>query len=145
MIKCTIFGEFFENWEDTLVYHFTSSYLFFYNSKWFEKNNINIMIICICGKKKKFLEHFWAFRFQHSHFNICTKYYLIKHLSSMLMVAFPQKLCDFVDLFFIRKIHKSSLISMVVIIKIIPHKWGIILVARASQENKRYAQIPPFL
>jgi len=95
---------------------------------------------------KKNLEHFWAFRIQHSHFNICTKYCLIEHLSLIFsMVGFFQKLCHFVDLFFKRKLCKSSFISMVVTIKIIPHKWEIMLVTTTSQENKRNAQTTPGL
>jgi hypothetical protein len=36
-------------------------------------------------------------------------------------VAFSQKLCDLVDLFFIEKLCKSSLVSTVPIVKITPH------------------------
>jgi len=66
---------------------------------------------------------------------MCTKY--PEQVPSIFStVAFSQKLCDFVDLFFIQKLCKSSLISTVPIVKIIPHQEGIELVIRASQENK---------
>jgi len=109
--------------------------------------HINIMMICTNGKKKsKFLEHFWAFRFQHFHFNVCAQYCQTEHLSSILStMAFSQKLCNFVDLFFIEMQHKSPFISTVAIIKVIPHKWRIMLVTTTSQENKRNAQTPPVL
>jgi len=45
-----------------------------------------------------------------------------------------------VTFFSIRKLRKSFFISMVVIIKIILQEWGIVLVIKASQENKSYVQ-----
>jgi len=111
-----------------------------------KKLHIIIIMICTHGKKSKFLEPFLAFWFQHSHSNICTKYCLAEHLLSILsMVAFFQKLCKFVDFFFIGKLYKSSFISTMAIIKIIPHKWRIMFVTTTSQENKRNVQTPPVL
>jgi len=52
------------------------------------------------------------------------------------------RLCDFIDLLLIGKLHKSSFISMVMIIKIILHEWGITLVTWVRQENKSYAHPP---
>jgi len=62
------------------------------------------------------------------------------------MVAFSLKLCDFVDLFFIGKLHKSSFFSMVVNIKIIPQRMKNYacyksLVKKTSQENKSRKQV----
>jgi len=119
--------------------HFTSSYFFFYTSKLFLKNYTSISWWYVpMEKKSEFLEHFWAFRFQHSHFNVCTKYYIIEHLSSISsMVAFFQNLCDSIDLFFVGKLHKSSFISTMAIIKIIPHKWEIMLITTKLVKKTR--------
>jgi len=57
MIECAIFGEFFENENDTLGGHFTSSYLFFSHSQnYFKKLHINTIMICTYRKKIKFFE-----------------------------------------------------------------------------------------
>jgi len=66
--------------------------------------------------------------FEHSNFKIPISVYI--HLPNqtsfinylVAMVAFSQNLCDFIDLFFIRKLHKSPFISTMATIKIIPHK-----------------------
>jgi len=84
MIEFLIFGEFFENAEGMQGHHFTSSYLFFYTSKWFEKNYTSILRwYILVVKKLEFLEYFWAFQFHHPHFGVCKKYHLIIHLSSI--------------------------------------------------------------
>jgi len=130
------FWWFFENGEGALGCHFTSSYLFTtpqndlkknYTSKswwyWWKRN-----------------QSFWI-TFEHFNFNICTKYRLNEHLSSILsMVVFSQNLYVFIDLFFIGKLHKSSFTSTVAIIKIILREWGIMLITRTSQKNKNYIQ-----
>jgi len=71
MIKCAIFGEFFENWEGIVGCHFTSSYLFFYNSKLFEKNYTSISWWYVLVEKN---QSFWST--QHSDFNIPISVYV---------------------------------------------------------------------
>jgi len=89
----------------------SKKYLFFTYEPW--SLNSKGEVICTNGEKLEFWENFWAFQFQHFDFNVCTKYSLFEYLSSILsIVAFLQKLCDFVDLFsMIGKLFKPSFIS----------------------------------
>jgi len=95
-------------------------------------------LICTCGKKIKVFRSLLSiliptFWFQHM-------YKVLPNLTSFINLVnsdiFSKVVRFFWFLFSFEKLHMSSSISMVLIIKIIPHEWGITLVTRASKKTR---------
>jgi len=125
--------------------HILVSFFLHLKMTW-KKLQINTMIICTHGTKIRVFGGLMSilistFPFQHIYKVLPSRTSFINLVNSGIF----SKIVQFYQSFSIGKLHKTSFIATVAIIKIILYKWGIMLVATTSQENKRNAQTPPVL